>query len=145
MRNELLRHSLSTINYRFQKSVENVENEFGSFYAGNECRTPKEIIHHMSEVINTTSTFILEQKFKKEKIEEPELHSEIEHFYSELKELDRILCEKELEINFSKRLLQGPLSDVLTHIGQITMLRRLSRNPIESENFASATVTTGIV
>ena len=41
-------------------------------------------------------------------------------------------------MNYSKRLLQGPLSDILTHIGQISMLSTLNDNPIEWEDFSSS-------
>lgn len=43
-------------------------------------------------------------------------------------------------MNYSKRLLQGPLSDISAHIGQISMLSRLNNNPIEWEDFFSAEI-----
>jgi hypothetical protein len=36
--------------------------------------------------------------------------------------------------------LQGPLADVLTHVGQLAMLRRMSGNPVAPENFIYAEV-----
>jgi hypothetical protein len=35
----------------------------------------------------------------------------------------------------AERLLQGPLSDAMTHAGQLTMLRRLAGNPVPRANF----------
>lgn len=39
------------------------------------------------------------------------------------------------------RLLQGPLSDAMTHAGQLAMLRRLAGIAIPPENFFSADMT----
>jgi hypothetical protein len=37
-------------------------------------------------------------------------------------------------------LLQGPLSDAMTHAGQLAMLRRLAGNPVAPENFIVADI-----
>lgn len=145
MRNEFLRHTLSTIAYRFQKAVNKAETEFGSFTAGNGSRTPNDIINHMYHVLSATRIFILEENYSKEKPEKLDLKSEIDRFNKEVKNFDIVLTEKQLGINNAKRLLQGPLSDLLTHIGQISMLSRLNGNPIMGEDFSSATIKTGIV
>jgi hypothetical protein len=50
----------------------------------------------------------------------------------------------ELTVNYSKRLLQGPFSDILTHIGQVSMLQRLNGKPIDGEDFSAASIKTGI-
>ncbi len=60
-----------------------------------------------------------------------------------MEELDFILSEKDIDINYSKKLVQGPLSDVLSHIGQISLLRGLSGNKLSGEDFSSAEITTG--
>ncbi|MCV5942504.1 hypothetical protein OFN64_38105, partial [Escherichia coli] len=43
------------------------------------------------------------------------------------------------------RLLQGPLSDAMTHIGQLAQLRRLAGSPVRGENFTKADIRTGHV
>lgn len=145
IKNEFLRHTLSTISYRFQKSVANVENDFGNYSAGNGSRTPEDIINHMYQVLRATRVFIIEEKIEKEISKKLKLKLEIERFNFELKSIDNVLSEKDLDINYSKRLLQGPFSDILTHIGQISMLSRLNNNPIEGEDFSSANIKTGIL
>lgn len=37
-------------------------------------------------------------------------------------------------------VLQGPLSDAMTHAGQLALLRRLAVSPIPPENFIVATI-----
>jgi hypothetical protein len=39
-----------------------------------------------------------------------------------------------------QQLLQGPLADVMTHVGQLAMLRRLAGDPVAPENFIYADV-----
>jgi len=142
MTNEYLRHTLATIHYRFQKSVKYKNDGFGNFSLGKGSRTSIEIINHIYIVLNATKNFIIEEKRQKEISEKLTLDLEIERFNQELKNLDKVLSEKELPAAYSKRLLQGPLSDILTHIGQIAMLSRLNNHPVEAEDFSIATIKT---
>jgi len=143
MKNEYLRHTLATIDYRFQKSVKYRNAEFGDFVLGKESRSPKEIINHMYFVLSSTTIYIQKESIQKETPEKLNLELEIERFISEIKNLDKVLSNNELDMNYSKRLLQGPLSDVLTHIGQISMLSRLNNHPIEREDFSTSTIGIG--
>ncbi len=143
MKNEYLRHTLSTIAYRFHKSVKSADEDFGEFKVGKETRSPNEIISHMFHVLNAARIFILTEKTAREKPKILLLRLEIERFNLELHRIDNVLAEKELGIEYSKRLLQGPFSDILTHIGQISMLSRLNDNPIAGEEFSAAPIKAG--
>jgi hypothetical protein len=44
-----------------------------------------------------------------------------------------------------ERLVQGPVADALTHVGQLAMLRRLAGCPTLRENFYIAPVEVGCV
>ena len=44
-----------------------------------------------------------------------------------------------------EKLLQGPVADGLTHVGQVMMLRRLASAPVRSENYAIAEIVPGRV
>jgi hypothetical protein len=44
-----------------------------------------------------------------------------------------------------ERLLQGPVTDALTHVGQLAMMRRLAGSPARGENFYVAAVAVGQV
>ncbi|MBG7631847.1 MAG: hypothetical protein IZT56_15640 [Bacteroidetes bacterium] len=142
MKNEYLRHTLATIDYRFQKSVKYRNTDFGDYALGKESRSPKEIINHMYFVLSSTTIYIQEERIQKEEPDKFDLELEIDRFDLEIKNLDKVLAENELDMNYSKRLLQGPLSDILTHIGQISMLSRLNNNPIEWEDFSSSPIRT---
>lgn len=144
MKNELLRHIISTIKYRFEKSINGNQQNFSDFSLGKGSRSSREIIHHMNDVIYSTRVFIEQESMPQEKIEEVSFENEIERFNSELKRIDHLLDNKDLDINYSKRLFQGPFSDILTHIGQIAMLQRLCNNPIDREDSSRSEIKTGI-
>ncbi|MBL4705567.1 MAG: hypothetical protein JKY54_13670 [Flavobacteriales bacterium] len=144
MKNQFLRHTLATIKYRFDKSVKDSKENFGAFNLGNGSRSPIEIINHMYHVLNSTRIFMEEERFKNEQPEKLTLSQEIERFNRELIKTDDTLDVNELPMNYSKRLLQGPFSDILTHIGQIAMMQRLNDRPIDWEDFSTAAIKTGM-
>ncbi len=144
MKNEYLLHTVATIAYRFKKIIMDADNTFGNFSLGEGSRSSNEIINHMFHVLSSTRLFILEGNRKRELPEKLNLKLEIERFNEEIISIKTLLAKEELEIDFTKRLLQGPFSDILTHIGQIAMLSRLYGNPIAREDFSSATIRTEI-
>ncbi len=144
-KNEFLRHTLATIAYRFQKSVSVAGKDFADFGLGKGSRNAIEIIHHVYHVLWWTRVFVQEERFIKEKPEKLSFALEIKRVNDELAVLDKVFSETSLDMDFSKRLLQGPLSDVLTHIGQLSMLNRLNGHPIKGEDFSSAEISTGVL
>jgi hypothetical protein len=44
-----------------------------------------------------------------------------------------------------EQLLQGPVADALTHVGQLAMMRRLAGSPIHGESFFTAAIMVGQV
>ena len=143
MTNELLRHTLSTIGYRFQKAVNNSNENFGDFKIGKETRTPNEIVNHMFDLLSKTKIFVSEGRFDNAVPTKLDFNSEVERFHLKLGNLDNAFSSNELDINYSKRLLQGPLLDIMCHVGQIAMLSGLNGNRIQAEEYSSANIQTG--
>ncbi|MFA5772911.1 MAG: hypothetical protein WC974_09300 [Thermoplasmata archaeon] len=143
MTNELLRHTVATIGYRFQKAVTNSNENFGDFKIGKDTRTPNEIVNHMFDLLSKTKIFITEGRFDNIAPTRLDFNSEVERFHIELTNLDNAFSNNELDINYSKRLLQGPLLDIMCHVGQIAMLSGLNGNRIQAEDYSSATISTG--
>ncbi len=98
----------------------------------------------MFQVVLGTRMFIENGRMDNFNPEPLNIESEIERFLSELKLIDDALSKKELDIEYAKKLLQGPFSDTLTHIGQIAMIQRISDNPIKGEDYSAAIIKTGI-
>ncbi len=144
MKNEFLRHIVATIKYRFDKSIKDSKENFGEYNLGKGSRSPIEIINHMYHVLNSTRIYLEEERFYNELPDILTLSQEIERFNLELIDLDKALEVNELPVNYSKRLLQGPFSDILTHIGQISMMQRLNDKPIDGEDFSAAYIKTGM-
>jgi len=66
-------------------------------------------------------------------------------FFAALKKFDDYLASgNELKAPIEK-LLQGPVADALTHVGQLAMLRRMAGYPIRGENYYAAEITVGRV
>jgi hypothetical protein len=68
---------------------------------------------------------------------------DVERFFAVLREFDNFLASgAPLQAPLDK-LVQGPVADVLTHVGQIAMLRRLAESPLKAENFFKADIVIG--
>jgi hypothetical protein len=137
----IIRHILSTISYRLTKSIHEVEPEFFSFQSSNGARTPIELIYHMSYVMTYCLAELVKIEAQKPlKLTEDE---EIKRLFKLLKEADELIKISDISVEASLILIQGPLSDILTHIGQISMLRRYFNKPIKGENFMKAKIAIG--
>jgi hypothetical protein len=70
---------------------------------------------------------------------------DVQRFYRSLAAFDaRLVSDQPLQAPLD-RLLQGPVADALTHVGQLAMMRRLAGSPIGPENYFIADVVTGRV
>jgi hypothetical protein len=70
---------------------------------------------------------------------------EIARFHASLLEFDRYLASDAPLGASAEELFQGPISDALTHIGQIAIMRRQDDSPVRSEVYARADISAGRV
>jgi hypothetical protein len=137
----LLQHFLAAIAYRTQKALRGAPAGFADFRAGENVRTPHELVWHMTRVIGYAGTMLRGGEFKPPAMDSFE--AEVERFHATLEALRRDLGDDALQARIAdEQFLQGPLSDAMTHVGQLAMLRRLSGAPIPPENFIFAQVRT---
>jgi len=135
----LLRHFLAAIAYRTAKGLRDAPAGFEAFHAGHESRTPRELVRHMSGVINYAIGIVGEPRGVL--VDCPTYPAEVERFFALLREMaDRILEKCGIADADAERLLQGPLSDAMSHAGQLALLRRLSGSPIAPEDFYEAAI-----
>ena len=135
----ILRHYLAALAYRTQYALRGAPESFGTFQAGNQVRTPAELVRHMTSVLGYARTFFEGGRYRPEPL--PDLAAEVKRFHAMLEDLARQLAAGiELKGATVERLLQGPLADAMTHAGQLAMLRRLSGSPVPPENFVKAAV-----
>ena len=132
---DFLRHYLAVLAYRTQKAVRDAPPNYFDFHAGNGVRSPKDILHHMTQLM-TYSVTRLTGGCEPINVADP-----VECFHQALGQLSIVLHETEADRDTSRRLLQGPLADAMTHVGQLAMLRRLAESPIPRESFFEANIT----
>jgi len=136
----MLRHFLAALAYRTQKALRDAPDDFADFKAGNDVRTPKELVRHMTSVLGYARTFFIGGEYRPEPL--PAFRDEIERFHEMLADLRTHLESGTKLVGLTEeRLLQGPLSDAMTHAGQLAMLRRLHGDPVRSENFIHAAIS----
>jgi hypothetical protein len=141
---KLFRHTLATLAYRASKAIADMPASFADFHAGEETRTPGEILAHMGDLFDWA---LSAAKGKETWHDSKPLawHKEIERFFASLKSFDDFLASDQPVHAAYENLFQGPLADALTHVGQLSILRRLAGAAVRPENFYIAEVTAGRV
>jgi len=134
----LLKHYLAALAYRTQKALRGAPKNFGSFSLRSDVRTPQELVQHMTSVIGYARTFFIGGEWHPKMLSS--FDAEIDRFHDTLKDLGRCIDSKDPKGTTFENLLQGPLSDAMTHAGQLAMLRRLAGSPVKAENFIYADV-----
>ncbi len=141
MSRELVSHFLAAIAYRTQKALRVAPVGYADFSAGTQTRTPAEILRHMTSVLGYARTFKLGGSYPIKPDVLPSFEQEQQRFHEMLESLRDHLDESgALGALSAEQLLQGPLADVMTHVGQLAFLRRLFGAPVAPENFIFADV-----
>lgn len=135
---ELLRHFLAAIAYRTQKALRDAPERYATFSAGNRVRTPTELVRHMAGLMGYVQTFFRGGTYKPEPL--PTFKDEVERLHSLIEAVGTLLASDAQCSLTTEQLLQGPLADAMTHVGQLAMLRRLAEAPIAPENFIYADI-----
>jgi hypothetical protein len=136
----LLQHFLAALAYRTQKALRGHPPGFAGFRAGTHVRTPHELVWHMTGVIGYARTMFDGGLFAPAQL--PTFEEEIDRFHATVAALRDDFANPQLTARISdEQFLHGPLSDAMTHAGQLAMLRRLAGSPVASENFIFARVT----
>jgi hypothetical protein len=139
---ELLRHTLATVAYRATRAVSDAPDEFGAFEGAG--RKPVEILAHMGDLFDWALRTAQgnPEWHKSTPLPWPE---EKRRFFRTLEAFDAFLGSEAPIQGEIERLMQGPVADALTHIGQLAMLRRLAGSRTRRENFYVAPIVTGHV
>jgi hypothetical protein len=141
---ELLRHTLATLAYRAGKGFRGAPANFADFRAGDTTRTPAQIVAHLGDLFDWALSLA---KGKHQWRESPSLDwdSAVTRFFAALGAFDDYLASAK-PLGFpAEKLFQGPVADALTHVGQISMLRRLAGSPVKGENYFRAEILAGRV
>jgi hypothetical protein len=141
---QFLRHTLATLAYRGGKAFRIAPPGFEDFRAGETTRTPGQILAHIGDLLD----WALSQATGKETWHNANplaWEKGVERFHSALQALDDYLASKHPLKNSVESLFQGAIADAFTHVGQISMLRRLASAPVRAENYSRADIVAGRV
>jgi len=141
---EMLRHALATLAYRGGKAVRGAPDRFGDFKTEAAIRTPGQVLAHIGDLLDWSLALADGQHVWHDSPPQswPE---ELARFFQALARLDARLAS-DVPLGFTeKQLFQGPIADALTHVGQITMLRRMFGSPVRGENYLKADIVAGRV
>jgi hypothetical protein len=141
---ELLRHALATLAYRGGKAVRGAPEGFAVFHVDEGVRAPGQILAHIGDLMDWALSIAMG---KREWHDSKPLawEKEVDRFFAALKKFDDYLASSEPVHATPEKLLQGPIADALTHVGQINMLRRLGGEPVKGESYYEAEITVGRV
>jgi hypothetical protein len=70
---------------------------------------------------------------------------EVSRFFAALKKFDDYLASSQPLQAPCEKLFQGPVADALTHVGQLSILRRIAGAPVKAENYFVADIVAGRV
>lgn len=141
---QMLRHTVATLAYRGGKALRGAPPGFSEFRTGDSTRTPGQILAHVGDLLDWGLS--LAKGAQKWHNSDPLPWEEgTQRFFKALRAFDAFLASKAELGCTPEKLFQGPVADGLTHIGQISMLRRLAGAPVRAENYLRAEIAAGRV
>jgi hypothetical protein len=140
----MLRHTVATLAYRSAKAMRGAPAHFAEFHASETTRTPSQLVAHIADLLDWTLAMA---QGRQEYHDSPHLSWDagVARFHQALEALDAYLASDQPLQAPAEKLFQGPIADALTHVGQLTMLRRLAGAPIRGENYFKADIAAGRV
>jgi hypothetical protein len=144
MARALLRHTLATVAYRGGKAIRDAPESFATYRVAPGSRMPAEILAHIGDLFDWALSLADGQQVWHDSAPLP-WPEEVARFFRCLQRFDERLAADAPLASAPERLFQGPVADALTHIGQLTMLRRLASAPIRGENYYKADIQSGRV
>jgi hypothetical protein len=141
---EIVRHIIATMVYRGAKTLRDAPSDFEKFRINPKSRTPVEIVAHMGDLFDWALTIAKGQGVWHDSPPQVWDH-EVARFYASVKEFDTYLAGPSTIACLLEKLIQGPIADAITHVGQLAMLRRLFGAPVRGENYFLADIVAGRV
>jgi len=139
----VVRHLVATLAYRAAKVLRDVEPGFARTSFGDATRTPVSIVAHLGDLI-AWAISVTHGAYEWRPEGTSDWNAEVARFFDNLAKLDLELASNVADGSIEK-LIQGPLADALTHVGQLAMLRGMAGAPVRPESYARAQIVAGRV
>jgi hypothetical protein len=140
----IVRHIAATLAYRASKVLRDVPPGFPAFTVGDGRRSPTRILSHLADLM-AWGVRLADGEHKWMAAGSDDWQREQQRFFDELATLDARLALGASDARSLQLLIQGPLADALTHVGQLAMLRGLFGAPVRPESYARASIAVGQV
>jgi hypothetical protein len=139
-----IRHLVATLAYRAAKVLRETPPGFAFLEVGPATRRPVQIVAHLGDLMAWAVTLCRgDYVWKAEGGDDWD--AEVSRFFGGLEALDRELAAGAPPGDSLEKLIQGPLADALTHVGQLALLRGMSGAPVRPESYARAEIVAGRV
>jgi len=140
----VLRHLVATVAYRAAKVLRDAPQGFDGRDFGPATRRPVQIVGHLGDLMAWAVT-LARGEYAWKPLGGDEWNTEVRRFFDGLAALDRELMADGPLTASVEQLIQGPLTDALTHVGQLAMLRGMAGSPVRPESYARAEIVPGRV
>ncbi len=137
-----LRHALATLAYRAAKPLRDAPPDFSNFRAAPDSRSAGEILAHLGDLMDWALS-LARGKEKWHNSKPQPWADDVARFFAALSAADRHLAAGAALGAPAERIFQGAIADSLTHVGQISMLRRLAGAPVRGEDYSRARIEIG--
>ncbi len=114
------------------------------FHVDEGVRAPGQVLAHIGDLMDWALTIAMGSRAWHDS-KPLAWEREVERFFAALKKFDDYLASDEPLHTTPEKLLQGPIADALTHVGQIAMLRRIGGEPLKGESYYEAEIVAGRV
>jgi hypothetical protein len=138
----VLRHVVAALSYRAARACEHAPPGFEAVRASDRTRSAGEILAHMGDLFAWAATHARGAPVWNVSAPLPWAEG-VARFFDLLDTFDAVLVADSPLACPVERLLQGPVADALTHVGQLAMLRRLAGSPMLGENYYKADIAAG--
>ena len=140
----VLRHLIATIAFRATVAVRGFPAEAASSAPSEGARTPLELLSHLADLMQWSALLVRAEGRARRAVDASWGAAEA-RLYVGLADLDAALITGIAPAADVDALLQGPLADALTHVGQLLLMRRLAGAPAEGQRYMRAPITAGVV
>lgn len=142
VKREVLRHMVATVAYRGGLAITDAPGDFATFRAHETTRTAGEILAHIGDLLEG-SLYLLKGEMVYLTSDPLPWKEEVTRFFSAVKKLDSYLASDAPLACPVEKLVQGPVGDALTHVGQIVLMRRMAGSPIGPGQYFTAEIVAG--
>jgi hypothetical protein len=139
LKRELLRHLVAALAFRANVAVSGAPENFAAFRIDENIRTPAEILAHIGDLLQG-SLYLMKGELVYLNSAPLAWAEEVTRFFAAAAEFDAYLSSDAALNQLVEKIIQGPVADALTHVGQIVLLRRAAGSPVQAESYFTAEI-----